>query len=152
YVLLEDARLGGDPRPPSHPAHQVSAQESLDPLAPGVALWGGLLAGPRGPTAGLPDLSETCGLMHGMGHLLGLDHEAESVMKKTLAPGTRLLSAPGDWNPALTSVPAPAPGAGGALPSGPAVFTSASRARARYISALGDRDALAVAISRALEA
>src|SRR5262249_58529553 len=43
YVLLEDARLGGDPRPPSHPAPQVSAQESLDPLAPGVALWGGRL-------------------------------------------------------------------------------------------------------------
>jgi len=29
-------------------------------------------------------------LMHEMGHVLGLDHDARGVMQETLAPGTRL--------------------------------------------------------------
>jgi outer membrane protein assembly factor BamB len=93
-------------------------------------------------------------LMHEMGHLLGLDHDAEGVMQETLPAGTRRLPTPGDWHPVPTPAPAPPPAAGGRLSSGPAMSASASTDRDHYFAALvdWDWDVSAIAVSLALEA
>jgi hypothetical protein len=73
-------------------------------------------------------------LMHEMGHVLGLDHEGQGVMQETLPAGTRRLPAADE-----TSTP------------GPARFPSAPHALDRYFARRADWDALAVALSLALD-
>jgi hypothetical protein len=88
-------------------------------------------------------------LLHEMGHVLGLGHEDEGVMQETLPAGTRRLPAADEASTAGT--PARPLAGGPASTPGAVRFPSAPHALDRYFASRADWDALAVALSLALD-